>query len=310
LLAAHLSVKIERCFKKHLPVSAIFQAPTIKQQSSLLDGDASAPKYTTLAALQAHGSLKPFFWAFTSWAISEAQKFLDSDQPLYFLHHQSQDGAPTTHKNVEAFAHHYLREIRQVQPRGPYFLGGFSFGGILVYEIASQLRRAGEEVALLFLLDPTEPVLRPESNTAKHRGILKRLQKRNWQKESLKVWILRNVSGMITNKSTRKFICNACIKHKRPIPVVLRTEYIINIYRDAIRRYRPAPYKGHTLMISSSSALREPGNNWYIENTKDIRVCELQGDHDNIVKKPLSKIWAQKLKEELEQSQSGRFGEL
>jgi hypothetical protein len=62
-------------------------------------------------------------------------------------------------------------------------------------------------------------------------------------------------------------------------------------------------------MISASSTLRKPGNNWYIENTKNIRVCELQGDHDTIVKKPLSEIWAQKLREELEQSQSGRFGE-
>ena len=51
----------------------------------------------------------------------------------------------------------YLRQIRSVQPRGPYFLGGFSFGGLVAFEMAQQLRQSGQQLALLVLIDPTPP---------------------------------------------------------------------------------------------------------------------------------------------------------
>ena len=72
-------------------------------------------------------------------------------------------------------AEDYLNEIRKVQPQGPYFLGGFSGGGITAYEMAYQLKQQGEEVALLVFLDtsvlPCQASLcRTECSTAPPTG--------------------------------------------------------------------------------------------------------------------------------------------
>ena len=55
-------------------------------------------------------------------------------------------------------AAHYIEALRQVQPRGPYFLGGWSFGGLVAFEMAQQLEKSGEEVALLAVLDAAAPI--------------------------------------------------------------------------------------------------------------------------------------------------------
>src|SRR5262249_55432322 len=82
-------------------------------------------------------------------------RYLGSDQPVYALTHQSEDGAPARFTTVENIAGGYLQEIRAVQPTGPYFLGGFCFGGLVAFEIAQQLKAAGDEVSLLAWFEPT-----------------------------------------------------------------------------------------------------------------------------------------------------------
>src|SRR5262249_51944785 len=79
-----------------------------------------------------------------------------SDRPLYGLQPHGLDGrrAPTT---VEEMAADYINEIQALQPRGPYLLGGFSFGGMVAFEMAHQLLKQGQQVSLLVLLDPTPP---------------------------------------------------------------------------------------------------------------------------------------------------------
>ena len=70
------------------------------------------------------------------------------------LEHQSPDGKPALYDRVETIAAHYLDEISTVQPEGLYFLGGYSFGAMVAFEMAQQLKRAGADVALLALLSP------------------------------------------------------------------------------------------------------------------------------------------------------------
>jgi pimeloyl-ACP methyl ester carboxylesterase len=82
---------------------------------------------------------------------------LGPDQPFYGLQPPDMDWDRAGCATVEAMAAHYLAEIRRVQPRGPYRLMGTSFGGIVVFEIAVQLQRAGEEVSLLAMVDTAPP---------------------------------------------------------------------------------------------------------------------------------------------------------
>jgi thioesterase domain-containing protein/acyl carrier protein len=103
------------------------------------------------------GSAKPPFFCVHPVAGAASQYAhlalrLGPDQPFYGL--QELDG-DEPYIDIAGTAGRYARALREVQPRGPYLLGGWSFGGIIAFEMANQLRECGQEVALLALLDPT-----------------------------------------------------------------------------------------------------------------------------------------------------------
>src|SRR5262249_51456414 len=144
-------------FGKCLPVPALFRAATIAQLAQLLEQEEWPASWSSLAPIQPKGSKPPFFWVHGDASTAFLPRYLGSDQPLYALHHQSEDGKPARYTRVETIAAHYLEEIRTIQPQGSYFLGGYSFGGTVAFEMAQQLKRQGEEVALLWLLDSHFP---------------------------------------------------------------------------------------------------------------------------------------------------------
>jgi thioesterase domain-containing protein len=76
---------------------------------------------------------------------------------LYFIAYWSEGGDFVAGDTIEEVAANCLKAMQEHQPRGPYRIAGYSFGGILAFEIAQQLVRIGEEVEFLFLLDPYKP---------------------------------------------------------------------------------------------------------------------------------------------------------
>ena len=86
-------------------------------------------------------------------------RHLDPDQPVYWFwsKHHTDSGRLPSNASVEEIAAYYLKEIRRIQPSGPYLLSGFCVGGTIAYEIAQQLTHSGQEVALLALVDPLSP---------------------------------------------------------------------------------------------------------------------------------------------------------
>ncbi len=79
--------------------------------------------------------------------------YLGKDQPFYGFLHNGSIGEKIKYNSVESFAADYIIQLQKVIPKGPYFLGGFSFGGILAFEMAVQLQKAGYEVPFLAMLD-------------------------------------------------------------------------------------------------------------------------------------------------------------
>ena len=87
---------------------------------------------------------------------------LGPEQPLYGLQAEGLDGGPIEHTSIPAMAAYYLQEVRKVQPQGPYFFGGYSFGGFVAFEMAQQLHEAGSLWRWLFSLIPeTAKVITP-----------------------------------------------------------------------------------------------------------------------------------------------------
>jgi aspartate racemase len=164
LLAVNLFTQIEKAFKKNLPLSTLFQAPTIAQLAQLLSLDGVAQSWSSLVKIQPNGSNPPFFCVHEAdghvLCYRELANHLGPEQPFYGLQPQHVDGKWSFHSWIEDMASCYIQELLIVQPEGPYFLGGLCAGGIIAFEMAQQLQAQGQEVALLALFDADTALLK------------------------------------------------------------------------------------------------------------------------------------------------------
>ena len=161
LLAVRLVAQIEKVMGKRLPVSSLFHAPSIEQFARLLSQEGWNAQWKSLVAIQPGGSRPPLFCVHAHdgnvlfWR--DLARRLGDDQPFYALQPQGLDGEQPLHTGIDEMAAHYIKEMRTLQPQGPYCIGGHCFGGVVAFEMAQQLHAQGERVALLALFDSYAP---------------------------------------------------------------------------------------------------------------------------------------------------------
>jgi amino acid adenylation domain-containing protein len=181
LLAVRLFAQIENRFGKKLPLATLFKSPTIEQLAQVLRGTESKHTWSSLVPAQPKGSLPPLFCIHAGGAnvliYRPLARHLGTDQPVYALQARGLDGLMEPLTRVEEMASHYLKEIRGLQPEGPYYLLGASFGGLVAFEMAHQLNFQGQQVAFLAMLNTNCPVytmvhrLRCQLGHLKQRGL-------------------------------------------------------------------------------------------------------------------------------------------
>ncbi|MBF0136262.1 MAG: amino acid adenylation domain-containing protein [Magnetococcales bacterium] len=161
LIAVRLMARIEQHFKKSLPLSVLFQGSTIEQLARIIRKQSATDPWSSLVAIQGRGNQSPFFCVAGAGGyviyFHQLGRCLAADRPFYALQPPGLDGATAPHERVEDLAAHYIATIKGVQPHGPYYLGGHSFGGTVAYEMVRQLHARGEPVALLAILDSPAP---------------------------------------------------------------------------------------------------------------------------------------------------------
>ncbi len=161
LLAARLATEIDQLLGCKLPIAALFQSPTVESLTRRLTAENWVPAWKSLVPLQPLGAKPPFFlvhgWGGDVFVFLGLARQLAPDQPAYGLQAVGLDGKSPRHTTLENMAAHYVQEIRSFQPEGPYYLGGYSMGGLIAFEMAQQLHRLGQRVALLALFD-TVPI--------------------------------------------------------------------------------------------------------------------------------------------------------
>ena len=157
LLALRLVAEIEKVLDKKLASAALFQAPTVEQQANILrsEGKQSSGGNSSLVNIQPHGSKPPLFIV---QVLGEGLRYglplarrLGNDQPVYGLSVGVMD--EEAWELVEYAEDQYIKDLRSIQPKGPYFLAGPFCGGRIVYKMAQTLQSQGEEVALLAILN-------------------------------------------------------------------------------------------------------------------------------------------------------------
>ena len=169
LQAVDLFAQIERQFGKKLPISTLFQAGTVEALAQIiaqgedlaLKPDKSEASWSSLVEIQPNGTKPPLFCIHALGGgvlcYRELAMYLGTEQPVYGLQPRGLDGKQPPLTKVEDMASHYLEEIQRVQPQGPYFLAGYSFGGVIAFEMAQQLHKQGEKVDLLAMIDTCRP---------------------------------------------------------------------------------------------------------------------------------------------------------
>jgi len=159
LLAARLIEKIHQACGKKIALATLFAGPTVEQLAHALTEDVSSTDYASVVAVQASGSLRPFFFLHGDWTGGAFYCFtlahsLGADQPFYVLETYKTAGLRKL-SCLEEMAAAHVEALRAAQPEGPYRLGGFCNGGLLAYEVARQLEEAGEQVDFLGLINPS-----------------------------------------------------------------------------------------------------------------------------------------------------------
>jgi len=155
-LALQLFTEIAQTCDRELPPVTIYQAPTIAALAALLERPA-APRFPALVLLKDGAKQPPVFVAHglggSVMDFYQPIKHIASDHPIYGLQARGTDGLDEPLERIEDMAQFYLDAIKELQPRGPYFLIGYSLGGLVVLEMAQRLSASGERVALLAMID-------------------------------------------------------------------------------------------------------------------------------------------------------------
>jgi thioesterase domain-containing protein len=240
------------------------------------------------------------------------------------------DGKQTLHTSIAEMAAHYVKEIRTLQPRGPYFLAGYSFGGKLALEMARQFQSTGIEIALLALLDAHGPDLfrlrtdasakikwpdRLHQMISRNQNALKRLGPKH---RCTYVWErINNICKETASRSrlsVKKKISNIAYKYSRmlglPLPLAL-TDFK-SIQRQLGRDYKKVHadltqvYRGRVALfraIDQPPAMNpEPTNGWAKVLLGKFEIFDVPGDHSNIMKEPNVQVLAEKLRTCIDQA--------
>lgn len=162
LLAVQLMSQIQQQLGKNLPLATLFQNPTVEQVADLVRQETAVSPWSSLVAIQPQGTKPPFFCIPGAGGnilyFFHLARQLGLDQPFYGLQALGLDGESQPHNRIEDIATDYIQAIKTVQPQGPYYLGGHSFGGQVAFEMAQQLLALGDRVALVAIFDTPAPL--------------------------------------------------------------------------------------------------------------------------------------------------------
>lgn len=319
LIAVRLFAKVKKAYQIDFPISVLFEAPTISRCAELIAAQighvndssgnvvqAPAPRFTHLVPMhQGEGRPKqPFFLVAGMFGnvlnLRHLAQLLGGDRPFYGLQARGLYGDVPPHATLQAAATDYLRELRQVQPEGPYLLGGFSGGGLTAWDMARQLEAEGETVALLVLLDTPLPQI--PAVTRKDKLLIKLQQIRQRGPKYLIEWARNRWAWELQKRSLRA-------------PETEETQFhnlaIETAFRDALKVFSLQKRTGKTVLFRPPLDLhwRVSAGNWvsaakeyvYEDNNLtpyavDLQVIEVPGDHDSMVLEPNVRVLASRLR--------------
>jgi amino acid adenylation domain-containing protein len=309
LLAVRLLRQIEERLNRELPLATIFRAPTIEQLASVIRQREPLAPEAPLVAIQPQGSKQPFFCVHPLFgevvAFADLAQHLGPEQPFYGLQAQGLDGKQPPLNRIEDMTVLYIKEMRSIQPEGPYLLGGKCFGGMVAFEMAQQLQAQGQKVALLALLDSPCPPFKSAYYLRYrliHRGYLYPFLRNLFKLRPAD----RPAYAMGRAKTAFRLLLAAA--HLKSFPSEEFYRLRVGEANDqAVKSYLPQAYRGRIVHFLASTPLirssHDPRLDWAKLAADGVEVYVIPGDHDGILQEPRVRLLAEKLKTCLESAQ-------
>lgn len=322
LIAVRLFSEIEQKFGVKLPMAILFESPTIEllgaHLTSAEQGEA-AIDWGSLVPLRRDGDHAPFFCVHGGGgnvlnfrALTEE---LGDRQPVYALQAKGLDHEDMPHDRVEDTASQYVEEIRAVQPHGPYYLGGYCYGGLIAWEMAQQLRAEGEEVGLLAMVESYAPghaaTLSFRSHWYRQRALLHLRQLRETPLGDWLPYLGRRARTMRwrigadlrTRAWQLRYRAYRLIGRDVPVDLVDHMEiahYAIKLYEPPVAEGRPVLFVARDRGVEGAA---DPLFGWGGLATEDVEVVTVPGDHTTLFEPPYVQGLASELRKRLDQGQ-------
>lgn len=321
ILAVRIIVEIEKLYGKRLPLATLIQAPTIEQLAQTIQKEKWTPLWSSLVPIRAGGARPPLF-LFHSHGGNVLEYYplaelLDADQPVYALQARGLDGRHVGNLSMEEMVGRYLKEIRSLQPEGPYYLAGFCFGGLAALEAARQLSSAGESVALVGMIQTTYPhcdvfqgmsIMQQWWHRAKKRSDLEwesfRYRGIGHVKERIRRVI--DVMGAKAAIALDQFLGKSHSDYAaRSMPYIL--ERLAIEHENVYQAYRPCSYSGAVVLFRAQYQLpgisHDRSLGWSNLLGAHLEVCDMPGHQQNLLLEPHVRVLARELMRRLRDTQ-------
>ncbi|MEW6734688.1 MAG: thioesterase domain-containing protein, partial [Acidobacteriota bacterium] len=312
LLAVSLMAQIKNRFGKTLPLTALFQGATIENLAILLLQHADLSKWTPLVKINANGTKLPFFCVHPAGGevlcYYELARLLGEDQPFYGLQAAGLVENQEADTTIEEMATRYINALRDVQHQGPYLLGGWSLGGKIAMEMAQQLEKKGEKIALLALFDTYAPLGWELGNIDDIELLsqytrFRRLPITRSDLEGMNIDEQLNyiVKALRIGTQSTPDLDLAQIRrfyHVYKSNLQASSNYVAKTYTNQITVFRTEELPAYINETSSQYQLyQNPTMGWDKFCSGPIAVHTVSGNHHNIVLKPHVDVLARQLKQ-------------
>ncbi len=304
LQAVELLMLIKQELGYSLPQSVLIESGTVAGMAAYIEMDLVPD---CVVSIQTKGSLPPFFCVHGAdggvFSMLHLARHLGDDQPFYGIQCVGLDGKQIPLARIEDMAARYIRDIRKVQPTGPYYLGGYSMGGMVAYEMTQQLKVEGESVALLALIDAysgsenlAQRMRRHWTQLAKVRftemgGYLAQRLAQRW----------RNATSMVAQRVRRRLLEARWWLYDfggGKTPIALSPQSMGEINGMAARAYRMRPCKCDAVLFKGElGPFDHPHmhDGWMESIRGQLETRPIDGSHLEVLSEPHVRVLATEL---------------
>lgn len=307
LIAVEMMVKLEKETGKHLPIAALFEASTVRKLSRLLQTGNVPALWESLVPVKSGGHKPPLYIVhgdgLNVMVFNSIPKFMDAEQPVFGLQPKGLNGIDSPDESMEEIAAYYIACILKDNPQGPYFLAGYSFGGIVAFEMAKQLKFAGHEVKMLAMFDTNVGNINYTGSAGERlvKKISLQFPKMLFIAGSLLKYprSVLSYQWFVVKRKWHSMMSRVGLATENVEEMPAHQKRIIEKHSQAYQHYTMTPYEGRIDLFRVRERvyfLDDPIYlGWKQLATKGVIIHQVPGDHRTFLLPPNDKVFATRL---------------